>query len=373
MKLKKVLDVAAVDHASDGFRRGVRNLLESCLKARAGQRLQIFHEPADGSFYSSELPAAVASEAEEYGLHTQLAMLPVVEDVASLTDEAFAPASNADHILFLSRCGDQLRFQDQPLLSRSAICYAMTETMMASSFAGTPHDLMIAVKKSVDDALNGAKHILIECPLGTRVEGRSEPRFNNEPGDTQISRFPLSVCQPIPASAFSGTVVIPDFLVGTGSRYFTPFAAELSQPLFASFDRGRITRFEGRSEDVAAANLLYHDVATRYSIDPDVVHSWHAGIHPQLSYDMRADANYERWSGAAFGNPRILHFHTCGAYAPGEISWNVIDATVTVDNAVIWKNGRLLPHALPDSAALRDNFPLLESVFSEPATNIGLR
>jgi hypothetical protein len=30
----------------------------------------------------------------------------------------------------------------------------------------------------------------------------------------------------------------------------------------------------------------------------------------------------------AFANPRYLHFHTCGNYAPGEIAWSLFDVKV---------------------------------------------
>jgi len=42
-----------------------------------------------------------------------------------------------------------------------------------------------------------------------------------------------------------------------------------------------------------------------------------------------------------FGSPRHLHFHTCGAYAPGEITWAVLDANVSFDGREYWRDGTL--------------------------------
>ncbi len=68
---------------------------------------------------------------------------------------------------------------------------------------------------------------------------------------------------------------------------------------------------------MARAEAQYAHVAGLYGIDGGIVHSWHAGIHPGCAFAGSAHDSYERWSGSAFGNPRLLHFHTCGAYAPG--------------------------------------------------------
>lgn len=52
-----------------------------------------------------------------------------------------------------------------------------------------------------------------------------------------------------------------------------------------------------------------------------------------------APDNHERWNGRAFGNPRLPHFHTRGARAPGEIAWNVVDPSIIADGLAAWKDG----------------------------------
>ena len=44
----------------------------------------------------------------------------------------------------------------------------------------------------------------------------------------------------------------------------------------------------------------------------------------------------------AFANPRYLHFHTCGDYAPGEIAWSEFDASVQFNGRQFWKNGHYI-------------------------------
>jgi hypothetical protein len=138
-----------------------------------------------------------------------------------------------------------------------------------------------------------------------------------------------------------------------------------------NFEGNRITGFEGSDSDVAAAKSHYENVAEKYGLDTYFVHSWHAGIHPGCTFPDAAGDNFERWSGSAFGNPRLLHFHTCGAYPPGEISLNVLDATVRIDGVAVWDAGILHPERIEGGAALLDAFPDMKQSFLHPAKDVG--
>ncbi|MFY8099292.1 MAG: hypothetical protein ACOVOA_04960, partial [Allorhizobium sp.] len=113
-------------------------------------------------------------------------------------------------------------------------------------------------------------------------------------------------------------------------------------------------------------------VSNLFGIDGGFVHSWHAGIHPGCVYPERAEASYERWSGSAFGNPRLLHFHTCGAYAPGEICWNVVDPTIRVDGVAIWENGVININAVRGAPDILAAYPEVGELFDNPAREIGI-
>ena len=112
-------------------------------------------------------------------------------------------------------------------------------------------------------------------------------------------------------------------------------------------------------------------VSELFDIEPMYVHSWHAGIHPGCSFigDPKNDPN--RWGNTIFQNPRVLHFHTCGAQPPGEISWNIIDPTIEIDGTIFWESGKL-----NSKANKRLNDPLLKwsglrQLFTKPVNAFG--
>ena len=74
----------------------------------------------------------------------------------------------------------------------------------------------------------------------------------------------------------------------------------------------------------------YNYVSKKYKIDKDVIHSWHCGIHGGLLTDTINENDPDYWSNTVFGNPKYLHFHTCGNYAPGEICLMVENQTIAV-------------------------------------------
>ncbi len=214
--------------------------------------------------------------------------------------------------------------------------------------------------------------VRVTCPRGTDFCGKPEMDLSLG-GDTTIRRFPLSVFTPVPATGFSGKVALCGFLTGTGSMYYDDYTLEFEGQVLALLKEGQLIGFEGSSSDVVAANAHYYDhVARLFGIDRNAVHSWHSGIHPSCGYPWQARENYERWGGSAFGNPRILHVHTCGAYAPGEISWNTVDPTIVVDGVTLWEDGVFHVDRLPGGAEILAQYPCAAAAFKNPDRNIGL-
>ena len=128
----------------------------------------------------------------------------------------------------------------------------------------------------------------------------------------------------------------------------------------------------GAANDVARAEAQYDRVSSMFGIDRNFVHSWHAGIHPGCGYYWDMRENYEKWGGTAFGNPRLLHFHTCGTYAPGEISWNVIDPSIEIDGVTYWDKGVLHADRIPGGADILAKYPCVGRLFADPDPEIGL-
>ncbi|WP_170765049.1 hypothetical protein [Ruegeria lacuscaerulensis] len=351
--------------------RGARNLLMNCARATAGDRLLIAYEPPEFGYFDADSVAIVSGVARSMGLSVDTVDVGFNPGNPHLSPDLLARFETADIILFLARLGDQLRFSDMPQGKKIIVSFALSRELFGSGFSNGHHDAFLELKAGINAVLHTAQDVHFTCPLGTDVRGR--PEMNLKPdGDTSILRFPMSVFTPVPAHSFSGRVAL-SFLTGTGSKYYDEYTIEFDCPVFAHMNNGRLTGFEGNPTDTARAEAHYDRVAKRFGIDRNFVHSWHAGIHPGCGYPWDMRDNYERWGGAAFGNPRILHFHTCGAYAPGEISWNVFDPTIVIDGITYWDNGVFHADRLPGGASILKRYPCAAGLFVSPDTDIGLR
>lgn len=351
--------------------RGARNLLLNCAGARAGDRLLIAYEPAAFGYFDADARDCVRREAEDLGIDVDAVDVGFDPETPHLSEALLRRMNEFDIILFLARLGDQLRFSDMPPGKRIIVSFALNAHLFGTGFGTAHHAAFLDLKRGINAALSAAREIRITCPAGTDLVGRTDTPLRPE-GDTSIMRFPMSVFTPVPAAGFSGRVALAGFLTGTGSRYYDDYTVEFGDQLFAIMEAGRLTGFEGRYADVARANAQYDRVAAMFGIDRNFVHSWHAGIHPGCGYPWQARESYERWGGVAFGNPRILHVHTCGAYAPGEISWNVIDPTIEADGIRYWENGVFRADRLPDGPEILRKYPCAARVFEHPDPEIGL-
>jgi hypothetical protein len=353
----------------DGLREGIENLLSHCAGLVPGQSLLILTEDPEAGHYDPRLAPAVASVADAMGLEVRVMDLPFSPAAEPPPAAAMDAIRAADRALFLSRRGDQLRFDTVLAEASPVMCYALDRAMMASGFGRADHRAFRALLDCLNRALAGARHIRVTCPLGTDFEGPGA-RFPVTAGEVTVRRFPLSVFQPVPADDFAGTIAVAGFLTGTGRTYYQPYDLPLSDVLLIRFAGDRITGFEG--PDAAAASAHFDRVGGGLGIAARHVHSWHAGIHPGCAYDREAGDDVARWGCGAFGNPRLLHFHTCGAYAPGEISLNVVDPTIRLDGVPVWDAGRLYPDRVPGGAAILARFPCAAALFADPARAIGL-
>ena len=319
------------------LKRAAANLLQDAAGLSPGARLLIVSEPEDAGYYGPGLAIAVADAARALGYAVTVLERPF-DPALTRTDPQTAEAmGQADLTLFAARMGDQVRFRPDDRDTSIAITYALDCDSFASPFGTISHHAMVALCGRIDAAHTAAGRIRITCPAGTDFAGHIPE--DDDTRDTDALRFPLSVHTPVSCKFFSGRIAQRGFLVGTGSTFYTPYAIPIEGTLGVSVEEGRITGFEGPS--ATAARVHYLDIADRFGIDPWAIHSWHSGIHPACAFPDPAAASFERWSGTAFGNPRLLHFHTCGDYAPGEICLNILDPTVEADGVALKKDGRL--------------------------------
>jgi len=353
----------------DGLRAGIENMLRRCAGLHPGQTVLILSETGDAGYYDAGLADAVADVAARNGMEVRAQALPFTPHAEPPPPEVMEAMRRADATVFLSRRGDQLRFD--PIMAESApvICYALDRGMMASSFGTADHRGLVALMECVNGALAAARHIRVTCPLGTDFDGPGA-RFPDTAGEVTIRRFPLSVFSPVPTEAYRGTIALAGFIPGSGRTYYSPHHLPLEDVLRVRFEGTRVTGFDG--PDAVQAAEHFDRVGRLLRIDPRYLHSWHAGIHPGCGYDMAAWDSPARWSGGAFGNPRVLHFHACGAFAPGEISLNVIDPTITLDGVAVWQDGCLHPERIAGGAEVLARFPCLAAAFAAPARALGL-
>ncbi len=349
---------------------GALKLLRDCVCAQSGERLLIVSEPEDSAFYDAVAPKMVAKAGRELGLTVyemqSRASIQNESDKAILLDSL----RGFDHIVFFSRVGDQIRFEGQQCMPPATMCYTLNERALQSDFGTACHHGLSEIKTAIDSTFEMAESVRITCPQGTDISGR--PVFTADPVEVSVKRFPLLVPRPVPAQGMAGRVVLSRFLIGTGSRYYDPYFLALPEKVVAEVENNAITGFEGNSEAVERVRAHYLSVSEQLSIAPWYVDSWHAGIHPGCQFEADAQSDIMRWSSTAFGNPRILHFHTCGEYAPGEISWNILDPTVVVDGVALWEDGQLHPERLDGVASILERHPRLAKLFANPARAIGL-
>ncbi len=352
----------------DARTRAIDNLLFDCAGlSRGGSLLLVREDPALG-WYDREVADAIFEAARKHGIETEIVAVgaPQNRPNAAVSDAML----RHDCTLFIARLGDQDRFASPPPGKTLVMCYLRTLDMLGSRFATVSYAATVALKQALDRLLARARRIEISCPLGTDCRGEAGST-DTAGSDVSVRRFPLGVVTPIDAHRFSGRVALANYLTPTGSRVYEPAWLALDAEIFARVDSGRIVEFDGDPETVASVERHYRAVAARFDIDPAVVHSWHAGLHPGLSYRQAIADNPDRWSNTIFNHPRILHFHTCGDYAPGEICWIVRDPTVTLDGEPLWDEGRLRLERFHETRACLEQWPELERLYREPAGSLG--
>ena len=343
---------------------GARNLVLNCADLKAGDDILIVHEDPALAWYDLDAPLAVAAEARNLGMSARLLQVGAPDNSR---DPRLAEATAAhDCCIYFARIGDQDRFADPAPGKTNVMCYTRDAEMLASAYGRTDHRAFLELKTAVDDILLAADRIEISCPLGTDISGGLSEGDRPSDNDVSVRRFPLGVPHPVAASGFSGRVALAGYLTSTGSRVYEPSFLALEKPVFATVALGRIEDFAGMPEITARIRAHYRMVAERFGIDGDAVHSWHGGIHPGCVYTAEEALNPDRWSNTVFTNPRFLHFHTCGNYAPGEISWMVRDPTITIDGTNLWEGGRLHPEAFAQSRRCLEIWPELKPLFAEP-------
>jgi hypothetical protein len=356
-------DLPSTDRATD-------NLLINCARLTPEDSLLIVYENHELGWYDEALVKVILAAARKIGIDTRT--LEVGAPANQRNDELLAAMQLSDCTLFLSRIGDQDRFATPTAGKKIVMCYVRSVAMLVSSFAATSYQAMVGMKLALDHLFGQAQHIEIRCPLGTHCNLRPEAGEISSQNDVTVQRFPMGVITPIEAGRLSGRVALASFLTPTGSRVYEPANLALAETVFAIVESGRIVKFEGAAQVVGQVEQHYQSVARQFDIDANYIHSWHVGIHPGLSYRQSAADNPDRWSNTIFNHPRILHFHTCGEYAPGEICWIVKDPTILLDGEPVWSNGVPRLEQFASTRNCLKKWPELKALYSQEPGAIGI-
>ena len=355
---------------TDFLNEGAFNLLVNCAEAKAEETLLLICEDHSLGWYDKKIVAAIEKCARQLGLTVSRL------DVGPPDNQGITASENVvaayDITLFLSRIGDQERFSKPPNGSRAVMSYAREAKQLASAYGRTHHHAFVDLKTAVDQLLLNSSNIRITCPLGTDISGRVSFEKHNSYNDVSVQRFPLGVPKPILCDKFTGEIALAHFLTPTGSKVYDPAAIPINSTVHAKVEQGRLVKLSGDSSTIKRIRAHHDYVGDLFNIDANVVHSFHAGIHPAASYQHIARDNPDRWSNSVFTNPRFLHFHTCGSNAPGEICWMVLDPTVSIDGDNLWEDGRLMVTRFDEIRTCLNKWPELMPLFEHPSNEIGL-
>ncbi len=355
---------------SENLAAGAKNLLLNCAELAAGETLLIVSEPPSLGWYDAAAAAAITAAARDMGIAPTAIMVGAPDnDRDPRVAEAMA---THDCTVFLARIGDQDRFADPVPGKKTIMSYARSAEELASPYGRCDHRAFVQLKQAVNDILLGAKRIHITCPQGTDLAGDTSDSDRESPADVSVRRFPLGVPQPLEAAGMSGRVALSRYLTPTGSRTYDPPSLAIDGVVMAEIGAGRIVELQGEAAMVARIRQHHGMVANKFNLDGNAVHSFHAGIHPGSTYSKLAADDPDRWSNSIFTNPRVLHFHTCGTQAPGEICWILIDHTLSVDGINLWEHGRLCAHSFKEIRACLEVWPELADLVASPSPAIGL-
>lgn len=350
--------------------KGADNLLINCARVHAGDRLLIIHEDPALGWYDRKAPQLVAARARQLGLAVTTLEVQGPSETGALPHEILDAIAAHDQTIFFARMGDQNRFSSGGAAKPAIMSYALDADMLGSAYGHFHYAAFVDLRDALNDTMDSAAKIHIGCPNGTDLCGYSvsDPA---EAIDVTIKRFPMGIYKPIMATGFTGKVALTRHLTPTGSRSYSPASIPLRDTVWAHMDGNRINRFEGAATTVSAVEDHYSRVAEKFGIDPMYVDSWHSGLHPACSYAIAADDNPDRWSNSAFANPRLLHFHTCGADRPGEICWMVFDPVISLDGKVLWEAGHLDREFNTQIVSVFEKWPDLQVLFDNPDRQIG--
>ena len=359
-------ELSNVCRATPEFEAGARNLLLNCVGLAAGQSVLIVGEDHAASFFDPRVCHILADAVRKLGGHAEVAIAPATSGPEEFPGDIASRMQGADHTIFLSRLGDQVRFCPLPGGGSKTMCYLQDEAYLRDDFARVDHNLFNEINRLLVAELADAGSCRITCPLGSDLSGPLLPI--DAPGqesvidEFSVRLFPVMITPPLSARGLSGRLALGKWLMTTSTRDYDDSLLELETAIFANLRDGQIAGFEGAAGEVKRVERHFERVAQLSGGDPYVVNSWHTGTYPKTFYSGRAADNLQKWSDIAYGSPRYTHFHACG-HNPGDIAISLFDASVEFDGEPFWEAGRFVYLDRPHITELRDRYPDSQTAF----------
>ena len=336
------------------FLTGVKNLLFSCAGARRGDRVLMVGEAGAQTYFEPELAVEAAEAARNLDMQAAHMLAEPGACAQSFPSEVSDAMTQADVTVFFSRLGDQVRFLESPGNGSKVMAYTLTRQHMASSFGTTDFAVTEQMLDRLMQVVSAASRYRICKPDGTDLA--SELKMGGAECDLQpfsLKLFPTMIFPPIGFRNLNGTFVVDQFTLSTSTRAYDDSVLMMKEPVRLTIVNGRIDAFEGSDDMVHALNRQLNRAARITGGDPLRLNSWHTGINPFTFFVGDPFADLERWGTVAYGSPRYTHIHAAG-HDPGDLSFQLFDASIAFDDEWIWKDGRFVFLDRPDIRKMLD-------------------
>lgn len=349
-------------------RDGARNLLSNCSGVKPGDKVLLVIEPPGLGHYDERMGSVVSDEVLALGAQVQQLSIPIGNGPEDAPSELFEAMAGADHTIFLSRIGDQVRFTALPGPGVKTMVHTLDLDALGAPFGHLPFGFLEAVHDLVVARLAAAESLAIRCPEGTDLtvslaKTGGQSHVDNLVGFT-LKTFPVMITPTIPADTLTGTLAASLALTSTAVHHYPDPVLPLPSPILLRLEAGCIVRIDGEPTLAQRVRAHLQRVAELVGGDPWTINSFHTGINPTTFFDTPALSDLERWTAVAFGSPRYTHFHMCGSN-PGEISAKIFDPTITVDGEELWRDGAFAFLSDPSVSALAERFGAARSLLNE--------
>lgn len=332
--------------------KGIENLLHNCVRINAEQKLLLVGEVGESSYYDDDLCVAVNEVAENYGAKTSVIYETPRTNAAEMSAALRQEMHVADVIILFSRLGDQTRFIESPGRGRKIMCYTLTKAHLGASFATIDHRKMTRMLDLLESCIRTSSNYRIQTSEGTDLIGDLiVDRRNAISKKFTVELFPVMIFAPIVCRNVSGKLTVSNFVTSTSTRAYDQSALMLDSAVSVLVEDSKITGFDGDTETVNQLDLQLKRAAKLSGGNPYALNSWHTGINPGTFFACDPFDNLERWGTVAYGSPRYTHIHGAGNH-PGDVAYNLMDATIWFDDELFWEDGRFVFLDQPEVQAL---------------------